>query len=277
MRAPRAAIVLWQSIALAAVLVGVLRRNRHRQPTFRPGSGRPSHRDDHQRDRRPRLAAVAAYVVVFVLTLMIGARLIVSVLHVAIATRRRRAHHRMVVDLVGASHVSAPSAACASGLRILDVAAAAGLLPARSPQPRRGQRGRAEALSDNEIAAILSARAGAPAGPPRSGAGDVHRGARRVSPVGPQRQRARRGPAAGRTARRRRRGAHRRPDSAGPRAGRLRVRPTPRGALAAGGPTTVLRVRRLGGKPNSLLLAAGAYVAAAAVLVVPPSRWRCRG
>jgi len=43
----------------------------------------------------------------------------------------------------------------------------------------------------------------------------------------------------------------------------------PRGALAAGGPTTVVRVRRLGGKPNSRILAAGAYFAAAAVLVFP--------
>ena len=33
--------------------------------------------------------------------------------------------------------------------------------------------------------------------------------------------------------------------------------PAPSGALAAGGPTTVLRVRRLGGRPNSLALAVG--------------------
>jgi Zn-dependent protease with chaperone function len=44
---------------------------------------------------------------------------------------------------------------------------------------------------------------------------------------------------------------------------------TPSGALAAGGPTTLLRVRRLGGAPNSRALAATAYLAAAAVLVVP--------
>ena len=44
---------------------------------------------------------------------------------------------------------------------------------------------------------------------------------------------------------------------------------TPSGALAAGGPTTVLRLRRLGGRGNSRLLAAGAYLAAAAVLVLP--------
>ena len=44
---------------------------------------------------------------------------------------------------------------------------------------------------------------------------------------------------------------------------------TPSGALAAGGPTTVIRVRRLGGKPNSVAMAVTAYLAAAAVLVVP--------
>ena len=45
--------------------------------------------------------------------------------------------------------------------------------------------------------------------------------------------------------------------------------PTPAGALAAGGPTTVIRVRRLSGPPNSLWLSLAAYSAAAAVLVVP--------
>ncbi|MCV7123819.1 M56 family peptidase, partial [Mycobacterium lacus] len=41
------------------------------------------------------------------------------------------------------------------------------------------------------------------------------------------------------------------------------------GALAAGGPSTVLRVRRLSGRGNSPVLAAAAYLGAAAVLVVP--------
>jgi Zn-dependent protease with chaperone function len=44
---------------------------------------------------------------------------------------------------------------------------------------------------------------------------------------------------------------------------------TPSGALAAGGPTTVQRVRRLGGEGNSLVLAGAAYLAAAAVLLLP--------
>jgi Zn-dependent protease with chaperone function len=43
----------------------------------------------------------------------------------------------------------------------------------------------------------------------------------------------------------------------------------PSGALAAGGTSTVLRVRRLSGAGNSPVLSAVAYLAAAAVLVVP--------
>jgi hypothetical protein len=43
----------------------------------------------------------------------------------------------------------------------------------------------------------------------------------------------------------------------------------PRGALAAGGPTTVVRVQRLAGAPNSRIVAAGAYTAAVANLVIP--------
>ena len=39
--------------------------------------------------------------------------------------------------------------------------------------------------------------------------------------------------------------------------------------LAGGGPSTVVRVRRLSGRGNSLILSAAAYLAAAAVLVVP--------
>jgi hypothetical protein len=39
--------------------------------------------------------------------------------------------------------------------------------------------------------------------------------------------------------------------------------------MAAGGPTTVIRVRRLAGKPNSWMLSAAAYLSAVAVLVVP--------
>ena len=158
----------------------------------------------------------------------------------------------------------------ASGLRILDVAQPlAYCLPGVRSRVVVSE-GTLTTLSDREIAAILQPRARAPAGPPRPGARDVHRRARRLPPLRPQRQRARRGAAAHRTARRRRRGAHRGPHSPGPGPGRVRVGPTPRRVRSPRAVrTTVLRVRRLGGQPNSVSLAVAAYVAAAAVLVVP--------
>ena len=44
---------------------------------------------------------------------------------------------------------------------------------------------------------------------------------------------------------------------------------TPSGAMAAGGPTTVVRVRRLAGRRTAAAIAAAAYLGAVAVLVVP--------
>ena len=94
-----------------------------------------------------------AYVSVFALTLVIGARLVVAVVQVAIATRRRRAHHRMVVDLVGKSQKGQREP---DGLRILDVSRAAGLLPPGVRSRVVVSEGTLTTLADNEIAAILS-------------------------------------------------------------------------------------------------------------------------
>lgn len=266
LRAPRAAIVLWQSIALAAVLsffsAGIAIASR----LFEPGP-----------DGRPTATIVTAlddlgwplwtaYVVVFALTLVVGARLVISVLQVAIATRRRRAHHRMIVDLVGA-HPTRPMAA--HGVRILDVAQPlAYCLPGVRSRVVVSE-GALNTLSDREVSAILSHE-------------QAHLRARHdlvlemftaVHAAFPRIVRSAHALNAVRLL------IEALADDAAVRqtgptplaralvacaAGR-----TPRGALAAGGPTTVVRVRRLGGAPNSRALAAGAYVCAAAVLVVP--------
>ena len=55
----------------------------------------------------------AAYIAVFALTVLVGVRLTVALARVAIANRRRRAHHRMVVDLVGVGHDAALAQPCA--------------------------------------------------------------------------------------------------------------------------------------------------------------------
>lgn len=260
-RAPRAAIVLWQAIAMAAVLSAFSAGIAIASRMFAPGpDGRPT------ASVTSEIAVLGwpvwiAYVAVFALTLVIGARLIASVLQVAIATRRRRAHHRMVVDLVGKSQ--------RWGLRILDVdQPLAYCLPGVRSRVVVSE-GTLTALADNEIAAILSherahlrarhdlvlemftaVHAAFPRFVRSGSALDAVRllvemladdAAVRIAGPAPL-ARALVACAAGRT---------------------------PAGALAAGGPTTVLRVRRLGGRPNSLAVAAGAYVAAAAVLVVP--------
>ncbi|SEH78650.1 Zn-dependent protease with chaperone function [Mycolicibacterium rutilum] len=268
-RAPRAAIVLWQAIALAAVLSAFSAGIAIASRLFAPGpDGRPTATITSE------IAVLGwpvwtAYVVVFALTLVIGARLIAAVLQVAIATRRRRAHHRMVVDLVGTCEKSRHLARAGVGLRILDVAQPlAYCLPGVRSRVVVSQ-GTLTTLADNEIAAILSherAHLRARHDLVLEMFTAVHaafpRFVRSASALDAVRlliemladDAAVR--AAGRTPLARALVA-----CAGSR--------TPSGALAAGGPTTVERVRRLGGDGNSLALSVAAYAAAAAVLVVP--------
>jgi hypothetical protein len=200
------------------------------------------------------------YILVFALTLLIGGRLAVAAVEVAVATRRRRAHHRMVVDLLGECPHGTP------GLRVLHVAEPlAYCLPGVRSRVVLSE-GTLSALTDTEVAAILSHER-------------AHLRARHdlvleafiavppPSPVRPQRQRTQRRAAARRTAGRRRRGAPG-PDSPGPRPGRMRVGAHP-GCARRGRAHHGAAGARLAGRPNSLLLAFAAYAAAAAVLVLP--------
>jgi Zn-dependent protease with chaperone function len=260
-RAPRAAIVLWQSIALAAVLSAFSAGIAIASRLFVPGpDGRPTATITSEIDALGWPLWVA-YVIVFAVTLVIGGRLPFAVLQVAIATRRRRAHHRMVVDLVGKSQ--------GNHLRILDVAQPlAYCLPGVRSRVVVSE-GALNALGDNEMAAILSherAHLRARHDLVLEMFTAVHAAFPRFVRSGNALDAVRlliemlADDAAVRTA--------------GPTplaralvacaSGR-----TPSGALAAGGPTTVLRLRRLGGRPNSRAVAATAYLAAAAVLAVP--------
>ncbi|SBS73329.1 Peptidase M48 Ste24p [uncultured Mycobacterium sp.] len=263
MRAPRASIVLWQSIAVAAVLSAFSAGLAIASRLFVPGP-----------DGRPTATITSeievlgwplwlAYVSVLAVTLVIGARLLVAGVQVAVATRRRRAHHRMVVDLLGESRHGV------SGLRVLDVAEPlAYCLPGVRSRVVLSE-GALAALSDSELAAILSherAHLRARHDLVLEAFIAVHTAFPRFVRSGSALNAVRllvellADDAAVRTA--------------GPTplaralvtcaSGR-----TPNGALAAGGPTTVIRVRRLSGRPNSLLLSLAAYTAAAAVLVVP--------
>ncbi|MEO3759432.1 M56 family metallopeptidase [Mycobacterium sp. B14F4] len=274
-RAPRAAIVLWQAIALAAVLSAFSAGIAIASRLFAPGhDGRPTTTITSEIEALG-WPVWAAFVAVFALTLVVGARLLVSVVQVAIATRRRRAHHRMVVDLVGKSqkwaHAHGPTRmlGAGDGLRILDVdQPLAYCLPGVRSRVVVSE-GALTTLADKEIAAILSherahlrarhdlvlemftaVHAAFPRFVRSASALDAVRlliemlaDDAAVRTAGPTPlARALVACAAGRA---------------------------PSGALAVGGPTTVLRVRRLGGAPNSIALAGAAYLAAAAVLVLP--------
>jgi Zn-dependent protease with chaperone function len=262
MRAPRAAVVLWQSIAVAAVLsafsAGIAIASRLLVPDL---NGQPTATITSE------ISALGfplwlLYVAVFALTLLIGARLVVAVLQVAIATRRRRAHHRMVVDLVGSGNGS-------GHLRILDVSEPlAYCLPGVRSRVVLSQ-GTLNTLSDKEISAILRHER-------------AHLRARHdlvlemftaVHAAFPRFVRSARALDAVRLL------IEMLADDAAVRAaGRTPLAralvacaagPTPSGALAAGGCSTVVRVRRLGGRGNSLMVATAAYLAAAATLIVP--------
>lgn len=263
MRAPRAAVVLWQAIAAAAVLSAFSAGLALACRLFVPGAdGRPTVNPSDE------IAVLGwplwlASVLVLLLTLVIGLRLVVAALKVAIGTRRRRAHHRMVVDLLGdhrgdmhdvrVLRVSEPLAYCLPGMRSRVVLSQGTLATLTDPELAAilsHERAHLRARHDIALEAFIAVHTAFPRWV-RSGsalnavrllvellADDAAVRAAGATPLA----RALVACAAG---------------------------PTPAGALAAGGPTTVIRVRRLSGPPNSLLLAAVAYSAAVAVLVVP--------
>jgi Zn-dependent protease with chaperone function len=267
LRAPRAAVVLWQAIAIAAVLsafsAGVATSSR----LLMPGpDGRPTATILGSIDRLG-WPLWTFYTAVSTLTLLVGLRLTVTVLRVAIGTRQRRARHRMLVDLVGVSD-STP-AVRSSGLRILQV-----MQPLAYCLPGVRSRvvlssGTLQALSDTELAALLCHER-------------AHLRARHdlvleaftaVHTAFPRLVRSASALDAVRLL------VELLADDAAVRAAgapplaRALVTcasaTTPAGALAAGGPNTVLRVQRLSGRGNSRTVAAAAYSAAVGVLTVP--------
>ncbi|HUO38659.1 MAG TPA: M56 family metallopeptidase, partial [Mycobacterium sp.] len=236
MRAPRAAVVLWQSITLAAVL-----------STFSAGIAIASRLFAPGRDAVGRWPLWVAYVAVFAVTLLIGVRLAVAVLQVAIGTRRRRAHHRMLVDLLATTGDGIIACPQASGLRILRVAeplayclpgvrsrvvVSEGTLKTLQPEEitaiLRHEQAHLRARHDLVLEMFTALHAAFPRFV-RSGSA-LHAVRLLVELLADDAAARATGPA--------------------PLARALvacAAGPTPAGALAAAGPTTVLRVRRLGG------------------------------
>jgi Zn-dependent protease with chaperone function len=259
MRAPRAAIVLWQSIAMAAVLSAFSAGLAIASPLLLRGGAWPGAGGATAADWTLWLVSLA----VFGVTLVIGARLITAVLAVAIGTRRRRARHRMVVDLLGKCRhglgdvrvlaVDEPLAYCLPGIRgmvVLSEGALATLSPAEVSAILRHERTHLRARHDLVLEAFIAVHTAFPR-LVRSGSA-LHAVRLLVELLADDAAVRAAGP--------------------GPLARALvacAAGPTPAGALAAGGVSTVIRVQRLSGPPNSRLLSLASYLAAAAVLVVP--------
>lgn len=257
LRAPRATVVLWQAIALAAVLSAFSAGLAVAASLFDPGP------DGHAAVATTGWPLLLAGVVVLAATILIGIRLVTAIVQVAIGTRRRRAHHRTMVDLLGECRhdmndlrvlqVAEPMAYCLPGIRRRVVVSA----------------GAIQTLSESELAAILRHER-------------AHLGARHdlvleafiaVHTAFPRFVRS--GSALGAVALLVELLAD---DSAVRATGRAPLARalvacasarTPAGAMAAGGPSAVIRVRRLAGRPNSRAIAVATYVAAAAVLTLP--------
>jgi len=255
-RIPRAAVALWQAIALAAVLaafgagiaLSYSTAGQPGEPRFDPSS--------------PRDLAAAA---VLALTALVGIRLLWAVGRVAVGTRARRRRHRDLVDVLATPDGLIP------GLRVLaEETPLAYCLPAL-----RGSRvvvsvGALDRLDDRELRAVLAheqahlrarhdlvleAFTALHTAFPRWVRSDVALDQARtlVELLADDDARRRNGPL--------------------PLARALVAlagSPAPEAGLAAARSSTVLRVQRLADpEPNSALLSTAAYTAAALLLVVP--------
>lgn len=262
--------MLWQAIALAAVLSAFSSGLAIASQLLVPGpDGRPTTEPTAEIDALG-LPLWLLYVAVFGITLLIGAKLIFSIVRVGVHTRRRRARHRMLVDLLDRGDIDVSAALGRfSDVRVLETAE-----PIAYCLPGLRQRvvlseGTLNSLNDAEVTAILTHE--------RSHLRARHdlvleaftavhhafpRVARSKSALGSVQLLVElladdsavkvTGPAplaralvacAGSTA--------------------------PRGAMAVGGPSTLVRVQRLTGAGADVRIAAAAYAGAAAILVVP--------
>src|SRR6478752_2094525 len=151
-RTPRAALVLWQAIALAAVLSAFGSGLAIAAQLLVPGPyGRPTTSPAREIDALG-LPLWLAYVFVFALTLLVGARLMYAIVRVGVHTRRRRARHRMLVDLLDQSGPQR---------RAADIRVLASTEPIAYCLPGLRQRvvlseGTLTSLKDAEVTAIVS-------------------------------------------------------------------------------------------------------------------------
>ncbi|MGS2804988.1 M56 family metallopeptidase [Nocardia sp. MW-W600-9] len=264
-RSPRAALVLWQAIALAAVLSAFGSGLAIASLLLVPGpDGRPTTSPTKEIDALG-LPLWTIYVLVFALTLMIGARLIFSIVRVGVHTRRRRSRHRMLVDLLDQSGpvrraadirvlaATEPIAYCLPGLRqrvVLSEGTLTSLDDAEVTAIVSHERSHLRARHDLVLEAFTAVHEAFPrVVRSKAALGSVKlliellADDSAVKVTGPK-------PLA--------------------RALVACAKSTaPQGALAAGGPSTLIRIQRLAGHTGDVRVATAAYLGSAAILVVP--------
>ena len=267
-RAPRAALVLWQAVAIAAVLSAFSSGLAIASQLLVPGSdGRPTTAPTAEIDALG-LPLWILYVVVFALTLLIGAKLIFSIIQVAVRTRRRRARHRVLVDLLDdcampasvertpdlrVLDVDEPIAYCLPGLRqrvVLSQGTLQNLDHAEVKAILTHERSHLRARHDLVLEAFTAVNHAFPRFVrSKSALGSVQllvellADDSAVRATGPTPLARALVACAGSTA--------------------------PRGAMAAGGPSTLIRVQRLSADDADPRIAVFAYLGAVAILVVP--------
>lgn len=266
-RAPRAALVLWQAVALAAVLSAFGSGLAIASELLVLGpDGRPT-TSPTQEIKTLGLPVWLTYAAVFALTVLIGGRLIYAILRVAVRTRRRRARHRMLVDLLDRSDhhplrrfsdirvlaTATPIAYCLPGLRqrvVLSEGTFANLADEEITAIVSHERSHLRARHDLVLEAFTAVHEAFPRFVRSESALDAVRllvelladdSAVRVTGTRPL--------------------ARALVTCADAHA--------PAGALAAGGHTTLIRVERLGGRMFDGRVAMAAYVGSIAILAVP--------
>ena len=270
LHAPRAAMALWQAIAVAAVLSAFSCGLAIAANLLVPGAdGRPT---TNPLDEISSLGIVlwSIYVGVFLLTLFIGARLMYTVVRVGVRTRARRAAHRTLIDLLDKLDRSD----CDGALRARDVRMLAVEQPIAYCLPGLRQRvvlseGVVTRLSHDELEAVITHER-------------AHLRARHdlvleafiaVHEAFPRFIRSRSALGAVQLLVEVLADDHAVRATGPTPLGRALVAcadsVAPRGALAVGGPTTLTRVRRLCHDSPARWPSAAAYTAAAGILVLP--------
>ncbi|MFW0796864.1 M56 family metallopeptidase [Gordonia sp. CPCC 205515] len=269
-KTPRAAMALWQAIALAAVLSAFSCGLAIAANLLAPGAdGAPTTHPIHEIERLG-LPVWLILVGVFALTLMVGARLMYTVIRVGVRTRARRHAHRQLIDILDrcdrrdVTHplfasdvrmidVQQPLAYCLPGIRqrvVVSEGVVARLSRDELTAVLAHERAHLRARHDLVLEAFIALHEAFPRFVrSRSALGAVELLVEALADDQAVRATA--------------------PTTLGRALVACADAVAPRGAMAVGGPTTLARIHRLCDDRPTRLIAFAAYIAAAAILVVP--------